>query len=88
MENTATAPADRVLSYFDVDTYGENADPAMRALQTPRLRGVLAFSFSGDTGLYDRWTQELMLLARALLRLSLLVVPLILPIHPHQVMAR
>ena len=40
MENTATAPADRVLSYFDVDTYGENADPAMRALQTPRLREI------------------------------------------------
>jgi len=40
MENTATAPADRVLSYFDVDTSGENADPAMRALHDPRLREI------------------------------------------------
>ena len=36
MENTATAPADRVLSYFDDD----NTDPAIRALRTPHLRDV------------------------------------------------
>ena len=41
MENTATAPADRVLSFDDdANSMGENADPAIRALRTPRLREI------------------------------------------------